>query len=114
MRRSATKGSVSSPVLARVRAFLDATFPGSNLDEGYYLVSIKARAGRLVKHSAFQRVADHLSERNCWLVLVGSDPRRHVHARAAEHRDVYYTPDWSVCEKRTQWLLDLKAKPIGI
>jgi hypothetical protein len=99
---------MSTDITDRIRAFLDATFPGSDIDDGYYFVSIKPRALRRVKRASLQQVVDRLCENDCWLVFVGPDPRKHVHARAAEQRTVVYAPDWNIQERRGEWLLDLE------
>lgn len=106
---------MTSPILSEsVRKFLDANFPGSSLDDGYYFVSIGACPNWRVHDWAVQQVSDRLAGEGTWLVTVGVDPRPYTNARYVEQRTVVYTPDWNVEKKLIQWLAELAEPGIRI
>lgn len=87
-----------------IRAFLDETFPGSSIDDGYYFVNIKAPVSRGVVHEQSQRIVDQICAGTCWVIAVGLDLPSHVRARVIEQRLVTYNPDWNVQKEMMQWL----------
>lgn len=100
-----------------VRAFLDTYFPGGTIDDGYYFVSIEPRVLRRIKDDPFQylqRVADRVTERPCWAIVVGADPRPFLRASTIEERTVVYTPDWNVEQKLTQWIAALHPGSVDL
>jgi|SRR5664279_6077877 len=88
-----------------IRAFLDESFPGSSIDDGYYFVNIKAPVSRGVVHEQSQRIVDRICAGTCWVIAVGLDLPSHVRARAIEQRSVTYNPDWNVQKEMLQWLV---------
>ena len=105
-----SKGRISDDL----RTFLDATFPGSTLDDGYFFVRIEAPASQLVHRDQLQPIADRLGEGHAWLVVVSTDPRDVLPGANVEERTVDYRPDWDVDDKMTQWIVELHDRTVPL
>jgi len=99
-------------VFAELSAFLEKDFPGSDLDEGYYFVRIKAPHETAAIRGRMQPIADDLCAGRAWLVVVGADPAPFTKA-AIETREVRYRSDWNVDEPKTMYGAEL-AGPVDI
>jgi hypothetical protein len=104
---------MTSKLSDEIRAFLKHSFPQASIDDGYYFVSFRAKAWRLVKEECIQDVADRMCEGKCWLIAVNVDPRSYVHGQVVEERPVTYNPDWNIEQEHTQYILEFNGK-IGV
>ena len=92
-----------------LHAFLDATFPGSTIHDGYEFVSITAPVDRMVRHDQRQRVADRICAGRGWLVAVGVDPRPWMNSTRIEEQTTCYNPDWNVQQYMPMWIAEIQA-----
>jgi hypothetical protein len=97
-----------------LRTFLDAEFPGSTLDDGYFFVRIEAPVSQLVHRDRLQPIADRLGEGDAWLVVVSTDPRDVLPGADVEERAVDYRPDWDVDDKMSQWVVELHDRTVPL
>ncbi len=101
-------------ITGELRAFLDAVFPGSTIDDGYFFVRIEAPAAQLVHRDRLQPIADKLGEGNGWLVIVDADPSDLLPGADLEERTVDYRPDWDVDEKMRQRVVELHDTSVPV
>jgi hypothetical protein len=94
----------------QVCEFLDRSFPGSTLDDGYFFVRIEAANSRRVRRESMSAVFDRLIDRPCWLVSVNNDPRDFVESPRLEQGTTDYAPDWNYTEPVPQWFVELPIR----
>ena len=91
--------------------FLQRHFPGSTLDDGYFLVRIQAPIARDVHRDKALEVFEKLVDAPSWLVTANNDPSDAIEATRIEQGTTNYNPDWSYSEQIPQWFAELPAKP---
>lgn len=106
--------TMSDKLSERVRAFLDARFPGSSIDDGYYFVRIVAPIEVQIRDEDRQRVAERVCAGRCWIISVGVDPRLHLKVLEGEQRTVTYNPDWNVERDLPQFLVEARTALIEL
>jgi hypothetical protein len=92
-----------------LREYLNRTFPGSQFDEGYSFVFLRAPFARRATEEDYQPIVDDLCVGDSWLVAVNVDWKLVGPVKQHEVDTILYTPDWNIEEKYDEHIAIIDA-----